>query len=296
MEKYRKNWKVIIAFLLPAFVIYVFLAVIPIAQSIYFAFFNWAGIQGVALKYVGFSNFEEIFSMSDFYKAFYNAFKFALLNLTIQIPLGYFLAYILSSYCKGYKVFKTIFFSSVILPITATSLLFKFIFGPNKQGILNALLLGLGLGDGHIGWLIQPSTALLCVIFANAWCGFGYHMTIGFAAISGIPKDIFDACEIDGATGLKRIFHIVLPMIWESLKISIVLIITGSIKVFDIIFVMTEGGPNGMTQVPAVMLYNEAFKYNNYGISSALSVVIFAVSLGLAGISMKLMNKNSGIA
>lgn len=289
MEKFKKNLKVIALFMLPAFIIYLVFAVIPIVQSIYFAFFNWNGIHGVPLKFVGLNNFSILFGMKEFYHTFKNAFIFAGLNLLFQIPLGYFLAYLLADFCKGYQFFKTIFFASVILPMTATALLFKFIFGPNNDGIINSILVGLGISDGNIGWLLQPSTALLSIIIANAWCGFGYHMTIGFAAITGIPKEIMEASEIDGVTGFKRIITIVVPLIWEPLKTSVVLIITGSIKVFDIVFVMTEGGPNGLTQVPSTLLYNEAFKYSNYGIGSAVSVLIFVISLLLAFFSMQAM-------
>lgn len=285
--------KTITLFLLPAMLIYIGLAVIPILQSIWFAFFDWNGVSGSPLTFVGFQNFVSIFQSEAFFHALKNAFIFAALNLIIQIPLGYFLAYLLSDFCKGYRWFKAIFFASVILPMTATALLFKLIFGSSNTGALNSVLMSLGLIDKPQGWLIQESTALLFVIIANAWCGFGYHMTLGFAAITDIPVEILQVAQLDGATGLKKITAIIIPMIWESLKISIVMIITGSIKVFDIIYIMTEGGPNGMTQVPAVMMYNEAFKYNHYGIGSAISVVIFILCIGLSVISLKLMNKKN---
>lgn len=289
MELYRKNKRVITLFLLPALLIYLVLAVIPILQSLGFAFFEWPGIQGVPLKWVGIKNFQKLLGMKDFARSFFNALVFVVLNLLLQIPVGYFLAYLLSNFCKGYRFFKTTFFAAVVLPITATGLLWKFIFGPNTDGILNALLSSLHLTDGQTGWLIQPATALICLNIANAWSGFGYHMTIGFAAITSIPSEILESAEIDGATGLRRIVHIVIPMIRESLKISVVLIVIGSIKLFDLIFVMTEGGPNGLTHMPATLLYYEAFKYQNYGIGSAISALIFVVSLLLAMLSMRLM-------
>lgn len=291
MEKFRKNRKVIAAFLAPMAIIYIVFAVIPIVQSVYFAFFSWKGIQGAPLDFVGARNFLHLFRMPDIYRALGNVAVFTILNLILQIPLGYFLAYLLSSFCKGYRFFKTIFFSAVILPMTATSLLWRFIFGPNESGILNSLLLALGITNGQTGWLIQPSTALLCIIIANAWCGFGYHMTIGFAAMTGIPGEIMEAAEIDGATGARRFLHIMLPIIWEPMKTSIVLIVTGSIKIFDIVFIMTEGGPNGLTHVLSTLLYNEAFKYSNYGIGSAISVLIFVLSLLMALLSLRLMRR-----
>ncbi|MEG1516061.1 MAG: sugar ABC transporter permease, partial [Clostridia bacterium] len=263
MDQYRKNKRIIVMFLLPALLIYVVLAVIPIIQSLWYSLFDWPGIAGVPMEWVGFKNFEKLLKMKDFGRAFKNAGLSILINLVLQIPLGYLLAYLLSDYCKGYRFFKTVFFTAVVLPITATALLWKFMFGPNQSGILNSILLGLGLGSGEIGWLLQSSTALLCINIANAWCGFGYHMTIGFAAITGVPKEILESSEIDGATSARRFVSIILPIIWESVKTSTILIVIGSIKLFDIVFVMTEGGPNGLTHMPATLLYYEAFKYQN---------------------------------
>lgn len=289
----RNKRKTILLFLLPALVIYVGLAVIPILQSVRFSFYEWNGVSGSPLTFVGIRNFVSVFQSKSFYYALKNAFVFAVLNLALQIPLGYFLAYLLSDFCRGYRWFKSIFFASVILPMTATALLFKLIFGSTDTGALNAALMALGVIEKPQGWLIQKSTALLFVIIANAWCGFGYHMTLGFAAILDIPAEVLEAASLDGAVGLRKIVSIVIPMIRESLKISVVMIITGSIKVFDIIYIMTEGGPNGMTQVPAVMLYNEAFKYSHYGTGSAISVVIFVLCILLSAMSLKLMSRKS---
>jgi len=255
---------------------------------VYFSFFEWPGIFGVALKPVGFKNFINMVNYKEFWIAVKNVLIFTVLNIIIQIPIGYFLAILLSSFCKGYRFFKTVFFSSVVLPITATALLWKFIWGANENGLLNVLLTKIGLGELSAAWMLQPSTALLTVIIANAWCGLGYHMTIGFAAVTGISEDVLESAQIDGATGLRRIFLIIVPMIWESIRTSIVLVIIGSLKVFDIVFVMTEGGPNGITHVLSTLLYYEAFKYNNYGLGSAISVTIFALSIVMAIISLRL--------
>lgn len=280
----------LILFLLPALLIYIVLAVVPIIESIWFAFYNWNGVSGAAMEFVGFKNFLKIIKYPPFYQALKNAFWFTVLNLIFQIPLGYLLGYLLAEKMRGYRFFKAVCFIPVILPMTATALVFQMIFGSNEGGALNAFLIAIGVLSKPEGWLIQKSTALLCVIIANVWCGFGYHMTIGYAAVSEIPRDILEAAELDGATGIRRIKNIIIPSIMESLKISTVMIITGSIKVFDIIFIMTEGGPNGMTQVPGVMMYNEAFKYNHYGIGSAISVVIFVLCIFFSVVSLRIMN------
>ena len=280
----------VILFLLPALLIYVVLAVLPIIESIGFSFFNWNGVSGSPMEFVGLKNFMKISKYSQFYQALKNVFWYTILNLILQIPIGYMMGYLLAAKTRGYRFVKALCFIPVILPMTATALVFQMIFGANEGGALNAFLIAIGVLSKPTGWLIQKSTALLCVIIANVWCGFGYHMTIGYAAVSEIPQDVIEAAELDGAKGFQKIKSIIIPSIKESLKISTVMIITGSIKTFDIIFIMTEGGPNGMTQVPGVMMYNEAFKYNRYGVGSAVSVVIFVLCILFSILSLKIMH------
>ena len=260
MERYRRNKKVIFLFLLPALLIYVVLEVIPVAQSFYFSFFDWPGIQGVPLKYVGLDNFISVFQNSQFQ--------------------------------RGQRFFKAVYFIPMILPVTATGLLWQFILKPNESGVLNQLLMKLGLEQLCTGWLINSSTAMMCIILVTTWASVAYYIVIGLAAVNAIPEDVMEAATIDGAGQGKKVFYIIIPMIWESVKISVVMIITGVLKVFDMVFVMTEGGPNGLTHVPATLLYYQAFKYDHYGIGSAISTIMFFMSLILTVISLKLMNQD----
>lgn len=293
MSKYYSNKKIIFLFLFPAMLIYLGLAIYPIIQSIVFSFYEWNGLQGVPMEFVGLKNFMTMFQSDKFWLSVKNVFQFILVNLVFQLIIGYGLALLLAKGMKGFKVFKTIFFFPVVLPLTATALLWKFIYFPNNIGVLNQFLDLIGLSALKNGWLIDVDTALNAVSIANVWTGFGYHMVIGFAALSAIPDGILESAMIDGATGIKRFFHITLPMIWESMKISIVLLVTGSMKNFDIIFVMTEGGPNGATHVPSTLMYYEAFKYDHYGLGSAIAVFIFVACLALAGFTMKAMKRDT---
>jgi len=289
MEHYRKNLKAITAFLAFPLAVYILLAVIPILQALYFSVFDWPGIQGIPLEFVGLNNFRRMFSYPDFQKSLLNVLQFVILNLALQIPIGYGLAMLLSSYLKGHKVFKVLFFLPVVLPMTATSLLWKFIYSPTRTGVLN-IVLG-WFGGEPIAWLIGSNFAMNSVIFVNAWTGLGYHMIIAMAAIAAIPEELLEAADLDGCIGLKKIRYIILPIIWEAMKISVVLIITGSLKNFDIIFVMTEGGPNGLTNVPATLMYYEAFRYQNYGLGSAIAAFIFILSVVLAIFTLRVMQR-----
>ena len=293
MLKHYSNKKIIFLFLFPALAIYAGLALWPILQSIRFSFFEWPGIQGVDLKFVGLKNFRTMLSSAKFWLSVRNVLQFIGLNLVLQILFGYGLALMVTKYYPGFKFFKMAFFCPVVLPLTATALLWNFIYFPNNIGILNQFLERAGLGALKTGWLITPQTALNAVTVANVWTGFGYHLVIGIAALSAVPDSILESAMIDGATGLKKFFYVTLPLIWQPVVVSVVLITTGSMKNFDIIFVMTEGGPNGLTHVPSTLMYYEAFKYDHYGLGSAISVFIFAASLLLAWVLIRVMRRET---
>jgi len=292
MAKYRKNLKMIILFLFPAFIVYTIFEVIPVIGSFYFSFQDWPGIQGVPLKFVGLKNFITLFTYKEFIQSLKNVMVYVFLSVLTQVPIGFLLALVLSKLKRGVRFFKAAFFIPMVLPATATALLWGFIFFPNELGVLNNFLRTIGLGNLARTWLVDDKVALGCILVVTTWSSVGYYMIIGMAAIAGVPEDVIESGIMDGATGLKNVFYIMLPMIWESIKISVVMVITGVLKIFDLIFIMTPGGgPGGATQVPALMMYNEAFKYNHYGVGSAISTVIFVISISFSLISLKLMSR-----
>ncbi len=291
MEQYHRNKKIIFLFLLPALLVYIIFECIPVLQSFYFSFFEWPGIQGVPLAYVGLDNFKALINDAQFHRAIANILLFVLIGILTQLPIGFFFAILLYYTKHGQKFFKAVYFIPMILPVTATGLLWQFILKPNETGVLNNLLSKLGLENLCTGWLVNSKTAMMCIILVTTWASAAYYIVIGLAAMNSIPDEILESATIDGANTWKRVIHIMVPMIWESIKISVVMIITGVLKVFDMVFVMTEGGPNGLTHVPATLLYSQAFKYNHYGIGSAISTIMFMISLVITIVSLKIMNK-----
>jgi raffinose/stachyose/melibiose transport system permease protein len=283
---------VVFLFLLPAFLIYTALEVFPVIASIYFSFHEWPGIQSVPLKFVGLDNFAQLFSNEEFIRSLKNVGWYIFWSVITQIPIGFGLAILLNRATKGVRFFKASFFIPMVLPATSISFLWNFILFPNDMGVVNNILRTVGLGSLSRAWLVDETTALACIIIVTTWASVGYYMAIGMAAIAGIPEEVMESAKLDGAIGWKRVFYIMVPMMWESIKISVVLVITGVLKIFDIIFIMTNGGPNGATHVPATLMYNEAFKYNNYGLGSAISTVIFLLSITLALLSLKLMQRD----
>jgi raffinose/stachyose/melibiose transport system permease protein len=290
MEKYKRNPRTIIAFLAPAFIIYTVLLVLPIFANFYFSCIDWIGIAGAPMHFVWFNNYVFIFHSSEFWISIKNILWFLVLTLLTQLPIGLLLALFLSTQFRGFKFFKATYFVPVVISVTAVSLIWYFILFPNN-GVLNGLLTSVGLKSLCRNWLVDKSTAMTTIILVNTWVGIGFHMTVNFAAITGIPEDVLEAAKLDGATGYRKLFYIVIPMIWESIRICIIIIITAALKTFDIVYVMTQGGPNGLTNVPSTLVYQEAFKYSHYGAGSAIAVCIFVLSISMTIISLRLMRR-----
>ncbi len=284
--------RVAILFLSPALLLYVLFELIPIGQTFYFSLHSWPGIHGVPLKYVGLGNFFGVFRSPAFWLSIRNIIWYVVLSLAVQIPIGYLLAFLLSSFPKGYRFFKTAFFSPLVLSVTAVGLMWYFILYPNG-GSLNTVLTNLGLESWTRNWLVDRRTAMTTIILVTGWISTGYYMTIGFAAVTGLPEDVLEAAVLDGAVGLKKVFFVMLPMIWETVKVSIVMVVTGILKTFEIVFIMTEGGPNGLTQVPVTLMYYEAFKYDQYGRGSAIAVIVFLMSILASILALRLARRES---
>ena len=289
MEKIRRNKKAIAFFLIPGMILYTILLMVPSAGSLIMSFFQWNGIKGVPMIFVGFDNFKRVISDTAFWHSVKNIMWFMILTLITQLPVGLLLAVMLSERYRGYRIFKFAYFVPQVLSTTVIGLLWYFILMPT--GVLNTVLRSVGLDSLVRSWLVDRNTAMTTIILVNTWCGIGFHMTVSYAAISGIPEDIIEAGKLEGASGLKKIRYIIIPMIWESIISSIVVIITAVLKTFDLVYVMTEGGPNGLTDVPSTLLYKEAFRYNDFGKASVIGVYIFLLSIVFTVISLRITKR-----
>ncbi|MCT2909686.1 sugar ABC transporter permease [Schleiferilactobacillus harbinensis] len=261
----------------PAFILYSIFLVIPIGMAIYFAFHSWSGIRGTPLIFVGLRNFVNTFKNQLFTTSMKNLVQLVFFSVLFHTPIALLMAVGINSRIKGKRFFKFIYFVPTVFPLTAIGLLWFFIFMPN--GSLNTILQNVGLGWLAQGWLINPATAMPTIIFVNIWAGVGYYMIILLAGLKGIPDDVYEAALIDGASPKQIFFKITLPILRPVIQLCIMLDIIGTVKVFDLIFVMTGGGPNGLTNVPTTLVYYEAFRYDNYGMASAIGVVLLVLTV-----------------
>ncbi|HUX49739.1 MAG TPA: sugar ABC transporter permease, partial [Spirochaetia bacterium] len=228
---------------------------------------------------------------SPFWQSIRNILWWIVLTLVTQIPIGFLLANLFSSRFSGFRVFKAIVFLPQVISATVIGLLWYFVLRPD--GVLNTTLTTFGAAALGRDWLVNPGTAMTSVILVNTWIGIGFHMTLFFAAISSIPDSILDSCKLDGITGARKLFRITVPLTWETLRVCLIIAITQSLRAFDLVFVMTEGGPNGLTDIPATLLYRESFRFQRFGVGSSIGVLILLISLIFTLISLRLLRRET---
>ncbi|MCQ6558488.1 carbohydrate ABC transporter permease [Paenibacillus mendelii] len=285
----RRVYPTVILFLLPVFLLYTLIFIVPVFQTAYMSFFSWNGIKSVPLEYVGWSNYVDMFQKPEFYRSLKNVGVFILASFVLILPIGFTLALIITSKMRGRRFFKVAYFMPAILPLTSVGLMWQFLL-KGDGGFVNKVLEIMGLGVLQQDWLGQPAIAIYVVVVVNAWIYVGLNMIIFASGIVSISDEIYEAASLDGAVGWKKILYITVPLMRETFKIFSVLAVTQSLRVFGQIFVMTGGGPNGATDVPTTMLYNESFKYNNFGMGNSIGTFIIVTGFILTILLNKLMS------
>ncbi len=252
--------------------VYLLIVIIPLGISVFYSLLNWNGYGKMIFS--GLANFTELFRDKVFVKSLINSFLLAFFSVFIQIPIALLIALALASKTiKGEGFFRTVFFIPVLLSSVVIGQLWLKIYSP-KYGMLNNLLISLGLEDAVMNWLGDPSIALQSVFIPILWQYIGYHMLLLYAAIKSIPDEINEAALIDGAGWLQRSLRITIPMITAMIRVSVIFAVTGSFKFFDLIYVMTNGGPLHSTEVPSTYMYTMIFSRSRYGMGSAAALII----------------------
>lgn len=280
----RNNFKskaMIWIFLTPSLALFAAFILYPVCNTIYLSFHSWKGIYGSPVKYVGIQNYLQVLRNEAFWRSLLHSFYFMIGGFLILMPLSFILALIITSKLRATKLMKTAYFMPVMLSTTAVGLMWVYILNPS-YGAVNEILRFLGLGNLSRDWLSTPGLNIWCVILVNEWMYAGYNMLIFAAGLVAIPGDIYEAAKIDGCTGWKKVRYISVPLSKGSFRIFSILCITGCIKTFDLVWAMTRGGPNHTSEVPASLLYNEAFTFKFFGNSSAIGVLLLLVGITLS--------------
>ena len=272
---YSCKWKIVL-FMAPALLLFVGILVAPIFMSGYYSLFDWKGYG--PKDFIGFENYFELFTSENisFLKAFGNACILAVISVMIQLPLALFFALVLGKGRKGERGFLSIYFMPVLISTVVIGQLWLKIYNP-EYGVLNVLLRGIGLEEWTRRWLGDENTALLAAFVPTVWQYVGYHMLLLYAGIKSVPTEYREAAMIDGANESKVNRYIVLPYIRPILRISVIFAVTGSFKSFDLIYVLTNGGPDHATEVPSTLMISMLFSRNRYGMGSTIALFMIVL-------------------
>lgn len=260
-------------FLAPALFLFLGILVAPIFVSGYYSLFDWKGFG--PKEFIGLSNYKELFSSKSigFMKAFWNACLLAFFSVIIQLPFALFLALLLGKGRKGERGFLSIYFMPVLISTVVIGQLWLKIYNPD-YGVLNVALRALGLENWAQIWLGDKKYALGAAFVPTLWQYVGYHMLLLYAGVKSVPPEYREAAMIDGANEIQVNRYIVLPYIKPILKISTIFAVTGSFKSFDLIYVLTNGGPNHATEVPSTLMISMLFLRNRYGMGSTIAFLL----------------------
>lgn len=271
--------KLAYAFLAPAFLLIITFIAYPLVRSLILSLYEWNGI--TQPKFIGLTNFKFLFQDDTLFKALYNTIAFSVLTTAGTVTIGFLLAVAIERRVMGWSFFKVIYFLPVMMSITVVGLLWGQLFDPTF-GPINVFLKALGVAKPPV-WMGDPKVALYAIIGVTIWQFSGFPMIVFLAAMEGIPLDIHDAATIDGISTGGRITRIIFPMIKHVIAVIVMIQIIFSLKVFDIVWVMTQGGPGESTTVLGIYLYRNAFIYTHFGYGSAVAVfmaaIIFAISM-----------------
>ena len=275
------NGLAVFLFLLPALALFIGILIAPILKSVYYSFFDWNGMGD--MTFLGLANYKELFTSKaiGFLKALGNACILAALSVFIQLPVSLGLALVLGRGIKGEKPFLSIYFMPVLISTVVIGQLWLKIYNPD-YGLLNAALKGLGLESLCRIWLGEKQTALISVFIPTLWQYVGYHMLLMYAGVKGVSPDLREAARIDGATERQVNRYIVIPSIKPIIKVSVIFAVTGSLKSFDLIYVLTNGGPLHATEVPSTRMIEMLFQRNRYGMGSAIAVMMIILCFAFA--------------
>lgn len=279
-RKYHlQRWFLILMFLLPGLAIYSYFVIIPIFQSGYYSFFRWNGL-GPLDNFVGFDNYAKIFNDKFFMGALGHNLWITVLSLLIQLPMALGLALLVARKMPGRGFFRLIFFLPFVLSDTTTGVMWTFVYQP-QNGLLNSLLTTFNIGKPQ-GWLGNPDLALLAIFVVMCWKYFGFHLILFVAGLQEIPPDLEEAARIDGASNFNTLRYITLPLLGSTIRMSVFLSIIGSLQYFDLIWVMTKGGPISSTETLSTYMIKFGFERFALGYGNALAVIIFLLCLGFS--------------
>lgn len=276
-------------FLLPAVLIMIVFVYQPIIQNLFNSFYSWSAFS-VEWKYTGLDNFTRIFQDEIVFRSLLNNFWYAVISVAVQVCFALALAALIESQIMARfagNIFRTALFLPSVLAITIIGVMWQLMYNPSI-GLINQVLTEIGLKSLKHAWLGEEGTAIFAVISVSQWQWTGYIMILFIVAIQALPKELFESARIDGANGIQQFFYITVPGVRQTFLVMVIITVIGAIKVFDIVWVMTGGGPNNASQTIGNYLYRVGFRNDEMGYASALATLMFIITFILSIIQIKL--------
>lgn len=271
----KSQRKVGYLFLAPNLIGYVIFTLIPVIWAFVLSFTNWDGFN--QMEFIGLKNYIKMFSNETFQISIKNNMVYTFVSVPAAIILGLVVAMMLNEKLKCLKIFRAIYFMPYLTSMIAVAVVWSAFYHPS-MGPINLFLKSIGVTSPP-RWLSSSDWALISVMIMSVWKGFGYNMVILLAGLQGVPDELYEAANIDGASKFKKFWYVTLPMLSPTLFFVSIMGIISSFKVFDQIYMMTEGGPGRATNVLVYYIYRESFQNNRFGYASAVSYVLFAIIL-----------------
>ncbi|AOM83751.1 carbohydrate ABC transporter permease [Salisediminibacterium beveridgei] len=272
MNRIMSDKKIIAMYTLPALLMILVLIYIPIVLTGYYGLMDWDGIG--AMTFIGLENYQNLIADSLFWQSAWHSLLlavFSVLSLVIYLTISV----VLSSNIKGANLFRKVYLIPMLLSSVAIAQLWIRIYHPSN-GVMNRFLLSIGIDNPPL-WLSDTNLVLFAIFIPILWQYAGFYIIIYYAALRNIPGELMEAARIDGATPFQIAYKIKLPLIAGVIKVTIVLAVIGSLKYFDLIYVMTDGGPNGASEVMASYMYKLAFRSNDFGYGSAVGFFLLVL-------------------
>ncbi|MBU3190167.1 sugar ABC transporter permease [Clostridium bowmanii] len=289
MRNVSQKRAAILVFTLPTLILFTVIVSIPICNTLYRSFFNWDGLSKPIFNSI--ANYKQLFGDNLFRISLKNGVIYSTVLAVYQIGISSLLAVLLSlKKIKGRKIFRTSLFIPVVLSVTVVCQLWISIYN-GQYGLLNKIFEVLGT-QYRQDWLSGKNSAIIAIAFANSWQYMGYYLVLIYAAMQSIPEHYYEAAEIDGAGTLTKYFKITLPLLTENYKLCLTLTITGGLKAFSTMYIMSAGGPVTATYTLTYLMYRSAFRVNEFGYACASASVLVIQCLLATIIINKLMSKD----
>lgn len=276
MRNTLQNKRAILVFTLPAIILFSVVVCIPIFNTLQKSFFSWDGLSTPI--FIGWKNYTRLFKDDLFYISIKNALKYSCVLACYQVGMGSLFAFLLSlDKIRGRKFVRTVLFIPVVLSVTVVCQLWLSIYN-GEYGLLNKMFEMLGVNYSQ-DWLSGQNSAIYAIAFVDAWQFMGYYLVLIYTAMKSIPEHYYEAADIDGAGPLHKYLKITIPMIKETYKLCLILTITGGLKAFSCMYMMSQGGPGTATYTLTYLMYRSAFRVNEfgYGCTSASILVVFCL-------------------